>query len=799
MLQDTRAPVLPAVRKCMGEGRLWGACRRGGGSGMGSLFGLVVFLGLVLGLGKVGGVHGDETCLFDLLALAGDAQALETHALEMVLSSGKGLGDLGNYDLCTAAGEARYCLVHYDIQAVDAARGPVDGVQELLHLDKIGVCVPSGCDADDLKGLADPAILDRYLPKSVADAFRITDITCVDDDAPWTAASKVVGTVVAALAVLVCVGSCVGPRRAARGQEFGQLLALEDAESALVNPLLLPATPLGRRAAGGGASDEEDAGPGMLRDVGGDMYCELPGHGEGGAEGLHSEDSFFLDGDEDGGRGKPVLCQTNVEVPRGLARVLACFSLSRNWAVLTGSTKDEGADRQGEVKYVRGLRALSFVFIIIGQVVVYTSKQVDNAVYVDLHVSKTLLFQLNVFLAVETFLFLSGFLAARRMLCSGWARAGDLVGVARGWTGAVAGRWLRLVPAYAMAMALYVHVAGFMRHGYLGSVAVLDENCMDGGWVANFAFVANFVPPERRCMPWAAWYLSLDMQLLALLPIAVLVYTRLGRKAGIAFAGVLAAASSVACGVLMFRHGIAICLFQQAAQNGPDSADPGAGPQGGVDDKPWARASAYLMGAALAMLHEECGPSGFRRRGLMKLSGRLGNPGRLLASTTYWTVAGGMLVYPLLGTWSMYQVPIPAHIGPDSEFCAWGEREQVEFSAGSRFMWCLGLVMLLSPCLAGQGGALGRVLASGSWTFLCGASYAGYLCHAFIIEVLTYSGNRYMDYTLVSVVERIVFVAFLTLLAASALALLVEMPARNLTRLALERISKSRARSALDD
>ena len=758
--------------------------------------------------GGVGGVAGDETCLFDLLAFVGDAQALNTHALEMVLSSGKGLGDLGNYDLCAALGDARYCLVHYDIEAIEAASGPVDGLQELLHLDKIGLCVPSSCDAGDLKGLADPAIIDRFLPKSIADAFRITDITCVDPGPPWTGASKVVGAVAAALAVLAGVGACVGPRKRTAPRhlsEFGQLLALEDAE-ALVNPLVLPANVSGaasvsaERRGDGSDGDEEEAGQ-MHRDMRGDMYCELPDGAGGGY--LREEDSFFLEGDEDEGRPALVLCGMGVKVPTGVASVLTCFSLTRNWRALMGTASGVEGLIDQEVKYVRGLRALSFLFIIIGQVVIYTSKQVDNAVYVDLHVSKTLLFQLNVFLAVETFLFLSGFLAARRMLRSPWAWAGADGGggagdILCGWAGELNGRWLRLVPAYAFAMAVYVHVAGFLRHGYLGGVAVLDENCLNGGWMANFAFTANFVPPDRRCMPWVAWYLSLDMQLLSILPAAVLVYTRVGRKAGIALAVTAAAASSVAAGVLMFRHGIAICLFQQAAQTGPDSVDPGAGPQGGVDDKPWARASAYLLGAAVAMLHEDRGV-GARRRGLMALTARLGKPLRLLASAAYWAVAGVILTYPLLGTWSMYQVPIPAHIGPDSEFCAWGEREQVEFSAGSRFMWAVGLVMLLSPCLAGRGGVLGRVLGSGSWTPVANMSYAGYLCHAFIIEVLTYSGNRYMDYTLVSVVERIVFVAFLTLMCASALAVLVEIPARNLVQLAQGAIGRARARARNDN
>eukprot|EP00388_Colpodella_angusta_P009696 GDKJ01025663.1.p1 GENE.GDKJ01025663.1~~GDKJ01025663.1.p1 ORF type:complete len:1144 (+),score=207.51 GDKJ01025663.1:22-3453(+) len=78
-------------------------------------------------------------------------------------------------------------------------------------------------------------------------------------------------------------------------------------------------------------------------------------------------------------------------------------------------------------------------------------------------------------------------------------------------------RVLRLLPIYALTMAIYIFVTPHMSSGPLWNYYVgfaTEGNCATNWW-HNLLFIDSWYPPSQNCMGWG-WYLSNDMQLFVL-------------------------------------------------------------------------------------------------------------------------------------------------------------------------------------------------------------------------------------------------------------------------------------------
>lgn len=105
-------------------------------------------------------------------------------------------------------------------------------------------------------------------------------------------------------------------------------------------------------------------------------------------------------------------------------------------------------------------------------------------------------------------------------------------------------RYLRLTPAFAVAMLFYAQVAPYVGSGpffplYQQSIF---RRCSSYWWT-GLLYLHNFVPwdSDRVCMGWT-WFLGNDMIFFALSTLALLVFYR-RRALGWALVGLLTAAS----------------------------------------------------------------------------------------------------------------------------------------------------------------------------------------------------------------------------------------------------------------
>ena len=440
---------------------------------------------------------------------------------------------------------------------------------------------------------------------------------------------------------------------------------------------------------------------------------------------------------------------------RRLKGMLLCFSLQRNWAKLTApgrgaavaatsSTPQE--QEPSSTAALDGVRALSMAWVVFGHTLIFADLVLGYANHTP-DIVGTLLpltpdgapqpghttpvnpgfmgqwggqAATNAYLAVDTFLFLSGFLAVRGFLLRRRAAAS-----ARSLLAAAGAclkqaplmyllRYLRLTPAYALVLFVYWRLLGVVggrgpmwraafkseygKHGepemrvcdhwfhstptYNGTHTT--ETC-EQTWYANFLYANNFITSTNAasggrgysCMP-ASWYLAVDMQLFLLAP-------------PVAFL----AAACPRLTVLLLGIGVAASATYTAwagTVQGWNFAMIGGGE--GFSQyfvryyiKPWTRAVPSLIGMGLAILL-------FHADGAVSAR-KDGRGGRSLIA---WAVAFALIALAAEGARGAYTT-VPS---------LWTPLQYSLYLALSRIAWGLGLALLTHRLFLGGSGGRGE-------------------------------------------------------------------------------------------
>jgi peptidoglycan/LPS O-acetylase OafA/YrhL len=199
----------------------------------------------------------------------------------------------------------------------------------------------------------------------------------------------------------------------------------------------------------------------------------------------------------------------------GVEAALLCFSLPRNWARLTAPGRSatpaptEKEKEGARTAALDGVRALSMAWVVLGHTFIFAATIVGfanmtpdvagalrpltaagqatalppNAPPPGVMVSVGGQAMTNAYLAVETFLFLSGFLAVRGLLLRCCA-AGKTTGLLKQAPTLYLLRFLRLTPAYALVLFLYWQVLG--AAGGRGPVWRAAFKAEYGAWMVCF-------------------------------------------------------------------------------------------------------------------------------------------------------------------------------------------------------------------------------------------------------------------------------------------------------------------------
>lgn len=381
-----------------------------------------------------------------------------------------------------------------------------------------------------------------------------------------------------------------------------------------------------------------------------------------------------------------------------------CFSFYTNGKKLLTISKI--TDEHASTECLNGFRVLTMLWVILGHTYYYHLRapilnldewlvfiqRLRNQVFVAIP------------LAVDSFLFLGGFLGAYLMLKEIRGRQGKLSFI-QVWIH----RIYRIVPLYLLLVLfgwkiLPQFIIGVGGYNYKD---IVDSDCNDTWW-SNIIFLNNFLPVGKTsaCFGYS-WYLAVDMQCFLLLPILVIIYYK-NRRAGWIVALTLSFGSILLWFVAAYANNWAPDLpwiLEHMEEYFKFYV------------KPYYRFAPYGLGVITGLLlseykDESLGEHAFART-LYKLWKNC-----ILRYLTY-------LIGIAIIIWSIF-IHHPVNNG---EAQNWSRLTKSAFLASQRSIWVFGWILLLMPTMMGWGRLLRAVLGAGFWSPLTRLTFGAYLIH----------------------------------------------------------------------
>ena len=423
---------------------------------------------------------------------------------------------------------------------------------------------------------------------------------------------------------------------------------------------------------------------------------------------------------------------------------ITSFSIFKNVKMILSTKQPPTA-----ITSLNGIRVLSMFWVILGHTHYWAliSGVLTNPLYVLSHYTHRFSFQpiTNGFFSVDSFFFLSGALVSYLTLREMEKK--------RGWFPVLTyylHRYLRLTMVYAFLLFFWWHLTVHLGNGSgwnaaLGEGSAGYKQC-EKYWWTNLIYINNFYPWElgQECMGWT-WYLANDMQFYILAPL-ILIPLYHFFPIGLAVSGILIAVTFVANGAIVGVNHFQANTFKEA--NADQSDD--------IYIKPYTRAAPYIVGLVLGYILYK------------KIRIDIHWIVNWLIYRVMWLVAAGCcfsVVYGLYSTWEKDHVTLGENVG---------------YFMFSRFVWAIGLALIVFVCHNGHGWIVNDFLSMQLWIPLSRLTYSAYLIHPIVLTVIFASTREpftYTDYTLVVYSVAMVVLSFG---AAGVVAVFVEFPLSNL-------------------
>ena len=361
--------------------------------------------------------------------------------------------------------------------------------------------------------------------------------------------------------------------------------------------------------------------------------------------------------------------------------------------------------KHNPLNILNGVRSLCMLWVIFGHE--YLDNITTSAYMGTINEQMSSLYFLFVeagYFSVDTFFFIGGFLVAYSILK-------DELSVKK-YPLAFLNRWLRIVPAYLVAILLfysvYVHVGSGPRWG---NIPAAVQTC--GSIWRPLLFVDNLVDNGKdQCMVWG-WYLQNDMQLFlySILMLAIYKWNK--------FTGYVAIMWSM-LGSFWWTMWVTyeneypnVTHLMDFTRMGNYNLD--------VYVKPWSRCPPYLYGLMLGMLYVEYMVA--EKRGEKHVL--VGLKERMKDWRWRWVVEGIGLG---LGLWV---VLIPRSAQGDEHY--WPQLAHSLYLTYSRTLFVVAVSFIVAPALLGLPSFFSFILDTKLFHFIAKASYCTYLIHVMLI------------------------------------------------------------------
>ena len=367
----------------------------------------------------------------------------------------------------------------------------------------------------------------------------------------------------------------------------------------------------------------------------------------------------------------------------------------------------------------------------------------------------------NGFFSVDSFFFLTGVLVAYLSLHEMKRKNGCFP-----FLQFYVHRYLRLTPTYAFILffvwTLSIHLA------YSPGISLREDlnadNCAKYWWT-NLLYINNFYPwlSEKACFGWG-WYLANDMQfyvisplilipLYHILPLAIIIVIAL------LFCSFIVTATLV--GVFDLQSNMFAAMAYNYTSNYRTSQYLDI-----VYIKPWSRIAPYLVGLILGyMLY----------KGFHLSFGRKKN---IFAYLLLWIVSGIILIPDVYGLYPNWHGHIP------------GKFENILYINLSRFVWGIGLALVVFACHNGYGWFINSFLSMKMWMPLARMTFNAYLVHPALLSVIYGQFQTTFHYTDITIAFFHVGFVVLSYGIAGLVCLLVEFPLGTIEMLVFKMIEQ---------
>ncbi|XP_053699369.1 nose resistant to fluoxetine protein 6-like [Sabethes cyaneus] len=405
-----------------------------------------------------------------------------------------------------------------------------------------------------------------------------------------------------------------------------------------------------------------------------------------------------------------------VTLKRDVNKLYSSFSLYRNVLSILHivPTKPKDGTRNSEtIECAHGVRALSMIWIIVVHIhesiaPVPVNNEVAKQEYLG-SFGAVVIFGMG-YLAVDTFLVLSGMLVAWNLLkeLDKNGKINPLMLYLH--------RYIRITAPYAALVLFVVSFAKYMGEGLLWQ-SVIDasaDTCSKYWWSA-LLHIQNYVNPRSMCLGWT-WYLSVDMQLYIIGPALIYPLWRFGKRVliGIGFLALL----SIACVFTTFL--VNDFRIHPSAPNSQDRSVRTYYPT-------HARMAVWLLGTIFGYILYTTKSTGVQ-----------------LAKRYY--AIGWSTCFALLGlmTYSLYEFI-------RTDFNEFSNVADAFFEALHRSVFAICVMWIIFACVNGKGWLINDFLSSSLWQPLSKLSFTMYLLHlqmilmASIAPVKTYGYFSVMD------------------------------------------------------
>ncbi|XP_062544983.1 nose resistant to fluoxetine protein 6-like [Armigeres subalbatus] len=348
------------------------------------------------------------------------------------------------------------------------------------------------------------------------------------------------------------------------------------------------------------------------------------------------------------------------------------------------------------IECAHGIRALSMIWIILVHIhellfVVLWENNPTLWKYIGGFVPSVLHF--TGYLAVDTFLVLSGMLVAMSML-----RELDKKGKINPLM-LYLHRYIRITAPYAAMILFVVSFAKYMGEGVLWKVHMegFKESCMTNWWAA-LLHVQNYVYPNSMCLTWT-WYLSVDMQLYIIAPALIYPVWRYGKRALAATIGL--AVLSMACVLATFLvNEYRMSPFAPANDSRRYAL---------TYYPTHARMAVWLWGIVFGYFLHKTSLTGVN---LPKRYWTIG-----------WATCFALLALIVFGNYQIYATDAGEFSHVIDAF----------FEPLSRSVFCCCVMWIIMACVNGKGGLLDEFLGAPAWQPLSRLSFTMYLLHVLLL------------------------------------------------------------------